>query len=284
MNITGSIEDHHQTFASTEWLLFHHEAKLEARRDFVRNLRVQPGSRILDVACGIGGWSSVFAEVVNESSIVGFDRSPSAIVAAEAYCANWVQLGRVHFLRADVNALPFEEGVFDVVFMSNCISYFDDVEIAIRSVYRSLKPLGRLVVRNFDDGLVSVYPCDPGLNLKVLWAAAQELNRDISVKGIDPFEGRKITYKLQHLMDEPIRSFADTTVFSWPFSAQQSIYIAKNVEWLGRRASKLILQEEFEAWMSLVQHGHPNNILENRAATYSMADFCAEIVKPPRSR
>ena len=50
--------------ASLEWLLDHHRTKKQERRRMVANLNLKPGDAILDLGCGPGLWTPLFAEKV----------------------------------------------------------------------------------------------------------------------------------------------------------------------------------------------------------------------------
>jgi SAM-dependent methyltransferase len=75
-----------------------------------------PRGRLLDVGCGDGFWTSVFAELGFSAS--GIDQSPGGIAAAQS------RYPGIPFLVVDADEpLPFEAGSFDVVFC-RAISHF----------------------------------------------------------------------------------------------------------------------------------------------------------------
>ncbi len=47
---------------------------------------------------------------------------------------------------ADVRAIPYREGSFDAVYSMGTVEHFDDSAVAIREIYRVLKPGGRAII------------------------------------------------------------------------------------------------------------------------------------------
>ncbi|WP_223841979.1 class I SAM-dependent methyltransferase [Kocuria sp. cx-455] len=75
---------------------------------------LSPGVSRLDIGCGPGAITLDLAETVAPGGVIGIDQSRRAISSA-ADAARERGLPNVTFMFADVYALPFEEGNFDVV-------------------------------------------------------------------------------------------------------------------------------------------------------------------------
>lgn len=91
-----------------------------ARRHYVEAFGLVPG-RLLDVGCGDGFWTSIFAELGFE--VTGIDLSAGGIEAART------RYPGIRFEVADADeALPFEPGSFEVVFC-RAISHFGDPDL-----------------------------------------------------------------------------------------------------------------------------------------------------------
>jgi ubiquinone/menaquinone biosynthesis C-methylase UbiE len=77
----------------------------------LKSLTVIPGSVILDAGCGSG---LLFNRVVSEAKmVVGLDISRSLLLSATGKAK---EHKNVHLVRADVDNMPFGDGVFSVVF------------------------------------------------------------------------------------------------------------------------------------------------------------------------
>ncbi|WP_222598351.1 class I SAM-dependent methyltransferase [Lentzea tibetensis] len=112
---------------------------------------IGPG-RVLDCACGIG--TQAIGLALRGHEVVGTDLSPVAAARASQEAS---QRGvRVLTAAADMRALPFRDGEFDVVLAAdNALPHLltpEDVLAALREMRRVLRPGGRLVltVRDYD--------------------------------------------------------------------------------------------------------------------------------------
>lgn len=134
------------------------------RRAAVRMARVRPGDDVLDVACGTGDLTRLFA-AASPRRVVGLDFTPEMLDIAcsksgvprglrsgEAPAARKVVLGRrtvPEYLDGDATNLPFENGSFDVVSIAFGIRNVSDTAAALREFRRVLRPGGRLIVLEF---------------------------------------------------------------------------------------------------------------------------------------
>jgi SAM-dependent methyltransferase len=105
-------------------------------------LSIDPGDRVLDVACGPGNFTRDFAAVAGEGLVVGIDASgPMLDVAVrETDSAN------VAYLRGDACALPFRDGSFDAICCFAALYLIEEPMRALAEIVRVLAPGGRLAL------------------------------------------------------------------------------------------------------------------------------------------
>ncbi len=107
---------------------------------------VQPGIRVLDIACGTGEPAISIAELLGDSGeVVGIDISPSPLkIAAER--ATQRGLSNVIFQQADAHELPFPDNSFDCITSRLGVMFFSDLPRALNEMRRVLKPTGRAIL------------------------------------------------------------------------------------------------------------------------------------------
>ncbi len=106
---------------------------------------LQPGERVLDVACGTGLVTFPAAEAVGrEGHVVGTDISDSMVNALGSAAAER-GLEQVTAERMDAEDLRVEEGAFDAALCALGLMYFPDPVESLRQMRRALKPRGRAV-------------------------------------------------------------------------------------------------------------------------------------------
>ncbi len=121
------------------------------RRIAVKVAAVQPGDAVLDVACGTGDLTQLFARS-KASSVVGSDFTPAMLQVArkklEAQPASVRE--KVTYEEGDAQALRFADASFDVVSIAFGIRNVEQPQRALAEFARVLRPGGRLVVLEFD--------------------------------------------------------------------------------------------------------------------------------------
>lgn len=122
---------------------------------------LKEGSNVLDAGCGTGVAGRAFFDTVfDKINYVGVDLSAAVDEAKKIYGEKGMD---VSLLQSDLYSLPFDEGVFDVVFCPGVLHYTDDVKTAMGSLSRHLVEDGVFVswfyqkqppIREFTDMLV----------------------------------------------------------------------------------------------------------------------------------
>ncbi len=142
---------------------------------------VQPGSKILDIACGRG---EVPAIVSRQGAYgVGLDYAESSIeFAARVQAANTDKHhGRMTLVHGDACQLPFDSEIFDRVTMLDIVEhlYPEQLQQMFREVYRVLAPEGYAIIHTLPNRWV----------YDVTYPVVHSLWRKVPKDPRNPFEG-----------------------------------------------------------------------------------------------
>ncbi|RMG28320.1 MAG: bifunctional demethylmenaquinone methyltransferase/2-methoxy-6-polyprenyl-1,4-benzoquinol methylase UbiE [Gammaproteobacteria bacterium] len=111
---------------------------------------VRPGEQVLDVAGGTGDLTARFARRVGpKGRVVLSDINASMLRRGRDRLLDRGVGGNVRFVQADAEALPFRDNAFDCVSIAFGLRNVTNKEAALRSMYRVLRPGGRLLVLEF---------------------------------------------------------------------------------------------------------------------------------------
>jgi demethylmenaquinone methyltransferase/2-methoxy-6-polyprenyl-1,4-benzoquinol methylase len=120
---------------------------------------VRRGQRVLDVAGGSGDLTARFARIVGPGGqVVLSDINDSMLEVGRARLADRGIAGNVEFVQADAENLPFPDNHFDCISIAFGLRNVTHIDRALASMYRVLKPAGRVLVLEFSR------PVLPGLN------------------------------------------------------------------------------------------------------------------------
>lgn len=101
------------------------------------------GTRILDVACGSGVVTHLFAGRVSKTGqIVGYDINPDMIAIAQGKQPD----AAIEWRQGNAIELPFQDGSFDIVTCQHGLMFFEDRVKGLQEMYRVLAPGGKLLV------------------------------------------------------------------------------------------------------------------------------------------
>jgi ubiquinone/menaquinone biosynthesis C-methylase UbiE len=115
-----------------------------AQRRLLEMADLQPGERVLDVACGTGLISFPAARAVGPSGwVLGTDISEGMVAQARAEAVRR-GAGNVEFQRAGAEDLDLPGDSFDAALCSLGLMYVADPVAALRLLYRFLVPGGRI--------------------------------------------------------------------------------------------------------------------------------------------
>ena len=105
---------------------------------------VRPGEAVLDLGCGAGFDVFIAAQLVGaRGRVVGIDFSSEMLAIAEAG-RRQAGIEHVEFREAAVEALPSPDGSFDIALSNGVLNLIPDKPVALREIFRVLRPTGRL--------------------------------------------------------------------------------------------------------------------------------------------
>jgi SAM-dependent methyltransferase len=142
---------------------------------------VSAGERVLDVACGNG--NAALAAARRFAVATGIDYVPALLDRARARAAaDGLELALRH---ADAEALPFDDGAFDVVLSTFGVMFTPDQARASRELVRVSRPGGRIALASWTpDGFIGKVfkiigkhvPPPAGLRSPLAWGTEERLD------------------------------------------------------------------------------------------------------------
>ena len=109
--------------------------------------------RVIDIACGPGTYGRRIASPSKE--VFGIDVSLGMLRQGAVYTAK-ENIPNMHFARARVEALPFEDGVFDAALCCGSLHLFTDTVVALRELGRVMKAGAVFSVFTFTAGRTGI--------------------------------------------------------------------------------------------------------------------------------
>jgi ubiquinone/menaquinone biosynthesis C-methylase UbiE len=146
-NYSGSAAELYQDF-------FVPSIAVPASRELLRAARLEPGERVVDIACGTGVIARAAAEQVGPTGTVnGVDIAPDMLAIARATPAAGAP---IEWHEADAASLPLPDGSYDVALCQMGLMFMEDRTGALAELHRVLAPGGRVVV-NTPGRVVSLF-------------------------------------------------------------------------------------------------------------------------------
>lgn len=123
---------------------------------------VRPGQRVLDLAGGTGDLAGEFVKKVGKDGLVVLaDINEKMLQQGRLRLMDKGIIHPLTFVQADAENLPFPDNYFDCITIAFGLRNVTDKAAALRSMYRVLKPGGKLLILEFSKPvspiLASVY-------------------------------------------------------------------------------------------------------------------------------
>jgi len=130
--MTGSAAEQYELFVASWFASWAH--------DLVERSSLEPGWRVLDLACGTGIVARAAGTVLGPSgTVVGSDLNEGML---EEAAKHEVRGATVEWEHADATDLPFEPGEFDAVLCQQGLQFIPQKAATVAEIHRVLRPGG----------------------------------------------------------------------------------------------------------------------------------------------
>lgn len=150
--------------------------------------------RLLDVGCGPGFVAARLASSRPAVRITGVDAAPALVAQARQ---------RIEAHVGEATALEFADATFDGAYTRFVLRHLDRPGDALRSMVRVVRPAGRVVAIDGDDGALVIEPEPDGFR-----RALAARHRGVIARGADPFVGRRLVGMFREAGMRDVRSDA----------------------------------------------------------------------------
>lgn len=200
----------------------------EVTAELAQKTTLQPGMRVLDVGCGIGGPARFLAGEFG-CHVTGIDLTPEYTRTAGLLSRLTSQEEQTNFIVADALQLPFEKESFDRVWTQHVQMNIADKKKFYQEIHRVLKPGGQFIYYDIFSAN------DEPIHFPVPWAGHSSLSHLIT------------TADLKQLLNDTGFSFierVDQTVAGIQFLEKLRARIQQ--QGLPEVSLKLVVNENFE--------------------------------------
>lgn len=181
--------------------------------EFVNRLNLQPGERVLDVACGTGNLTIPAAR--RGASVIGQDIAPNLLEQGRTWAER--EGLSIRFDENDVEALPYDDASFDTVITMFGAMFAPRPDVVAAELVRISRPGGRIVMANWTPGgfigqmfkIVGKHvPPAPGMPSPLLWGDEAVVRERFngSVSNLQ-FTRRLITFSFPFSAPEVVATF-----------------------------------------------------------------------------
>lgn len=183
-------------------------------RHIIDGLNPSQEDKIIDLGCGTGYYLFLLSSLPVKLYLTGFDNDKEALKEAKAKLSK-----KIKFIQGDLHKMPFKDNLFDKVVLSEVLEHLEKDGVAVKEIFRILKPGGILVI--------SV----PSQNFPFLW---------------DP-----VNWLLQNFFGTYIKS----GFWSGIWSGHLRLYQKKDLEVILKKAGfKIEVAEELTYWCLPFNH------------------------------
>ena len=264
-NSSGSV------YSTLEWLNNHFSVKSQGRYNYVAELPVQSGFRVLDLGCANGSWSRLIAERVGLlGQVIAIDHDAELIHQAKSSIQNTHLDGRLRFEVVDIGRdFAHQQTNFNVVTAFNVGSLLSDPFAALKKIAKMLKALdGTLILKDSAISSDFYWPMESDL--------ASEIHRKLScggkIGGYDPNFGLSCRSMLNECGFSILETKLNSYPFTYPYEPEQRQYISKNAHMIIEVDDQLDVSRKLKHWLTEVM-SEKGTFFENKNSIYTTTEF-----------
>lgn len=206
-----------------------HTGGANATSTLLNTAGIDPGARVLDAGCGIGGSSRLMATAF-QFKVTGIDLAPSFIQTARALTERFDIPGQVsdqiRFQQGSILDMPFDNGSFDAILCQHVLMNIKDKKQAFKEFNRVLRPGGKLVLHEIvkGDSEPVIYPVPwadrDGISFLTPWP---QMEKKISRAGFTALAVSDGTQKALGWWEKALR-FSEKTTNAPPILGPQLVF------------------------------------------------------------
>ncbi len=132
------------------------------RKEFLRELEINEGDRVLEVSVGTGGNLRFLPKT---AEYFGLDLTKGMLKQCRRNLRRWQRSATL--FNGNAERMPFDDDSFDVVFHVGGINFFNDQEAAVQEMIRVAKPGSKILIVDETDEGIRQYEKMPGFGLLV---------------------------------------------------------------------------------------------------------------------
>ena len=115
------------------------QADIELINSFLQEIEVEKETRVLDIGCGTGNYTDSLQKIT-QGEVYGVEPSKGMLGKAKA------KQSKVVFKQGNAADLPFEDEIFDFVYMTDVIHHVPEIWAMFAEINRVLKEKGRVCI------------------------------------------------------------------------------------------------------------------------------------------
>lgn len=238
--------------ASLDWLTAHHGAKLVDRQKVINALDIDPGSAVLDVACGPCFWSELLAAKIGSSGwLYSLDLNLSLLTHGKDRITKDPTSAPISLVRGNFEQLPFRNSSLDAVFFCNGLAYAREPLRAVQEQKRVIRPGGSVIGRHWDNSITVFHPVPSELLLEIQLGAARALSNAKYPQPFNNYFGQRLPGIFGKAGFQEIHTTTQAIQFLPPLGTDVVSYLTAKAHWFAEKARPFIKKKAYQEWLRL---------------------------------